>query len=896
MADKKKNAKTAEASVKNTADKKVNSLTKKNTENKKKEKSISKSVVKKTIDVAKKTPAIANSESTKKNNAKIKNQPKDRDTAEVTANSAKQNNNKTKSTLNKTKSKPKENSTLGSDLSKIKNEQTVSNNNIKKVQVTNQKTSNPKNQNKKSESNQKNTNTQLKNDKSNSTSINSKNEKSNSLDKGISNPAIRQANTNNQKKFNKNPRNNNYRNYPEKRKTLTFSFQLLAAKNANQVSLNKVKQVFDDINENQKKTEPPIYINHNIITRYNFVDLNNFSIAIGKSVLPNPAYADVSTAPYVFMNRFKFQKFESSENIPKSEELLTNNLILENDLFKINYYSKNSPTASKNTNKKSNKEPQKPKTKKLNKFEEEAKALKNEVFILPDINYIKYTFPELEEEKEKRAQEKNQHSEVRFTKINPDKKIIFTENLNPFLREMYDEILYTLEEDFSIAPGSKILLAVSGGVDSIAMLDIFAQLSQELKLTLSVAHFNHKLRGSASDKDEEMVKKICDEYGIKCYLGSENILKFAGENSISIEQAARINRYKMFERLSGNLKLDYVATAHTSDDSVETFFLNLMRGTGLTGLSGIPRKRIFFKSTYLIRPLLKINKEKLINYAQIRALTWNEDKTNLLTNYTRNKIRLELLPKIKNEYSPAIFSLIERTSKLIKGADEFISNYVSNAVNSIIYDRRKDRFTIPIAQLQTYTDYIQTEIIQEAFATVFSSLPLNTKTIDRIFDIIEAPVGSVCNINKNYYVLKDRNKLIFAMRNGTNSINQLIGKNSETNLASGTIKITEIPRNKVEFTRDPNIEFVDADLLPTYLLARNWQTGDVFKPIGMDGSMKISDFLTNQKVSQIDKQSILVLSTKSEIIWIVGRRLSNDFKVTPSTNKVLKFEFIPFTK
>lgn len=683
----------------------------------------------------------------------------------------------------------------------------------------------------------------------------------------------------------------------DKKKAIYFSFINLAPKSANQVSLNKVKQVFGETEDSSAievaKKENPDFLPRNFYGRYNFIDMRTKSLMYQKRVIVNPVF---TYAPEVSINKYKEQ--EGDKPAPVQEEVKYE-ITLDNPLLKVEFYSKNKKfvfpsDALAEAPTEAPKDAKAKKSKKKNKYEEEALALKNEAIVLPPEDYIKYTFPELEEEREKNKEKA--HREVRFTHINPEHKLIFSENMNADIRTTLDKVMQAMDEEFSSPEGARILLAVSGGVDSIALLDIFAQIAEIKKYNISVAHFNHNLRGASSDRDEAAVKQICDKYGIKCYVGSENIMKYAAENSVSIEQAARINRYKMFERLAGNLKLDFVATAHTADDSVETFFLNLFRGSGLTGLSGIPHKRLLVKTTYMIRPLIDLSKEDLIHYAKLRQLPWNEDESNSLTHYTRNKIRLELLPQIMNEYSPAIFDVINRTARLIRGADEFISDYVQNAVESLIRDRRKDRFYISIPQLQTYSEYIQGELIQGLLSFVFKTLPFGVKTIDRIMSLCESPVGSTFNVNKQIYVIKDRNKLIFALRNGADTVNMNIDKISETELPLGKLVISKIQRNKVEYTRDPNIEFVDADLLPLSLNVRNWQPGDVFKPLGMDGTMKVSDFLTNQKVSIIDKQAVVVLSTKSEIIWVVGRRLSNDYKVNPLTRNVLKLEFIPSKK
>ncbi len=527
----------------------------------------------------------------------------------------------------------------------------------------------------------------------------------------------------------------------------------------------------------------------------------------------------------------------------------------------------------------------------VNKYAAEALASKDEIIELPPEDYIKMTFPDKSEYKHE-AEDTAPIRGTGFTEINPNRRINYLSKASPLVQKMISSVKHNLVEEFYSFSNARYLLAVSGGVDSIVMLDIMAQLAEELKMTIAVAHFNHNLRGLSSNNDEELVRKVCLSYGIRFYTSSENIIKYASDNSISIEQAARHRRYKMFERLSGNLKIDFVSTAHTADDSVETFFLNLLRGTGLTGLSGIPRKRHLVKNTYIIRPIMDFKKSEIYQYAKERNLQWREDETNTLTNYTRNKIRLDLLPKIQQDFSPAIFDLINRTSRLIRGADQFINEFVEGAAETMIKDRRKDRFYINIAQLDTYSEFIQGEVIRACLSNVFKLLPPNIKVIDRVLSLVNSPSGAIADINKQIYALKDRGVIIFAQRTAIDSVNMLIDRTCEINLEFATLKLTAIDRKSVEFTKDPFVEFLDADLLPAKLQLRNWEQGDEFKPLGMDGTMKISDFLINQKIPSVEKRGVLVLSTKSEIIWVVGKRLCNTFKVTGNTQKVIKAELI----
>jgi tRNA(Ile)-lysidine synthase len=495
----------------------------------------------------------------------------------------------------------------------------------------------------------------------------------------------------------------------------------------------------------------------------------------------------------------------------------------------------------------------------------------------------------------KRKQVKNKSSKEDFiAKGNINKALIIKENDKnyDFYNQLFIKIETFLDKEIYFNQSAKVLLAVSGGVDSISLLDIFANLTSRFPLLqIAIAHFNHNLRAKESDDDEKLVRDMAIKYNISYYTSSGQVRQYSELKGVSIEQAARYLRYKFFERIVNKINADYVATAHTADDNAETFFINLFRGSGITGLSGIPIRRNIVKRASIIRPLIKIRKSELIEYAKLRKLEWREDESNKLMNYTRNKVRLDLLPKLEEEYSQSIVEIINRTQNLLQGADNVIAKYVQKAIQTLIINKSNGRFGIKLNIFKTYDEFLQGEILQKAIINNFSLQNLSLNTIDRIKDLQDKPVGSICELNKNYFVLRDRNQLLFIRKEPHEVFNIEIEKEGEFKAGFHTLKLMSITKRQVKFTEDPNIEYVDADLIPTRLFFRSWEQGDSFNPLGMSGTMLISDFLTNQKISLADKKNILILSSKSEIIWICGMRLSDKFKVTESTKKYLKLEY-----
>ncbi len=501
-------------------------------------------------------------------------------------------------------------------------------------------------------------------------------------------------------------------------------------------------------------------------------------------------------------------------------------------------------------------------------------------------------------QRDDRANEKaNSRRIERFAPANiaPAKLITDIQRKDEFIREFLTSTNEKLVNDLFVTSDAHLLVGVSGGVDSIALLDAMAQISQKVGFTITVAHFNHMLRAGDSDEDEKFVMQVAKEYNLQVYTGSGDVKDYAEKNSISIEQSARSLRYAFFHRIAKHVKANYIATAHTADDSAETFFINLLRGSGLTGLRGIPAIRPMNKGVVIIRPFIDKKKKTLVEYAHRRNLEWREDESNNLLQFTRNKVRNELIPYLEDKYSPAIVELINRTSRLIDGADRFISDYVDKVAQSVITDRRKDRFSVKTALFQTFDDFIQGEIIQLLISTFFKAHTLPMAIIDRIIKLFEANTGAVCEINKLLYAVKDRETVIFARRRQASDELVQISKEGEFDFFGNKFILKEVEKQDVRLGEDPFVEYLDYDLVPAIMYVRPWQEGDSFRPLGMaHGSQKVSDLLTNEKLSVIEKNDILLLTSKTEVIWVCGMRISESFKLrSGSTTRYLRVEYRP---
>lgn len=491
---------------------------------------------------------------------------------------------------------------------------------------------------------------------------------------------------------------------------------------------------------------------------------------------------------------------------------------------------------------------------------------------------------------------KKKKKEIKFSSFEQINKKCFVKKDctgNDKINLLLSRIEKYIFNELYLNPDSIFLLAVSGGVDSIVMMDIFVQLTSKYPLMkLSVAHFNHKLRKDTAQRDQKFVEDVCRKYNIPFFTGEEDVKKYSELKGIGIEFAARILRYRFLERIAQKVESQYLATAHTADDSAETFFINLFRGAGLTGLSGIVSKRNISRKLAIVRPLINIRKDELVNYAKLRGLSWKEDETNQLMNYTRNKIRLDIIPKIEEHFSPSVINTINRAQKLLQGADNIVSKQVQKIIPGLIKDKSNGRFSIKLSVISLLDTFLQGEIIQKVLSNNFNLQNVPMMTIDRIIDLQNKAIGSVCEINKNFFVLRDRDTLIFSKTESKNEIFLPIAKEGIFTVDNKKIILRKVNKRQIKFTENTNIEYLDWDLIPSVLYIRSWKQGDTFSPLGMKGSMKVSDFLTNNKIPLIDKGGILLLATKSEVIWICGLRISDKYKITDKTSKYLKVEYV----
>ena len=421
---------------------------------------------------------------------------------------------------------------------------------------------------------------------------------------------------------------------------------------------------------------------------------------------------------------------------------------------------------------------------------------------------------------------------------------------------------------------NRILLAVSGGVDSMVMLSLFVRGGYEV----GVAHCNFQLRGAEADEDDLLVEREATRYGIPYYGVRFDTMAEVAATGESVEMAARRLRYEWFDKLCEERRYDRVAIAHHADDSVETFFINLIRGTGLRGLTGIG-----VVNGRLIRPLLFSQRKEIIDYALTNKIPYREDSTNASTKYLRNKFRLGIVPRIK-EISPKFTDTMAANVERLTSAQNFIDRSME-VIRRQALIRDETRTVVDLSRIDPSlpADFVIFELLR--------GFGFNGEVINSLYRAFCEGHGSGKRFfSKDSVAYIDRGRiLITPIPDDEGCTTEVTPETTHTYCGGALLTFERLEADDVESLRQPeNVALLDADKLTSPLTVRRWNEGDAFVPFGMDSRKKISDFLINNKVSLPDKRRQFVVTSGNDIVWVVGRRIDDRYKVAPATENVLR--------
>lgn len=440
-----------------------------------------------------------------------------------------------------------------------------------------------------------------------------------------------------------------------------------------------------------------------------------------------------------------------------------------------------------------------------------------------------------------------------------------------FLLEEFENYI---NENELFTHDDKVLLTVSGGVDSMVMMSLTAAAGYRF----GVAHCNFQLRGAESDEDEKLVESEARRYGVEFFnkrFDTTGEMERTGE---SMEMAARRLRYEWFKALCVEHGYTVIAIAHHSNDSIETFFINMMRGTGLRGLTGITTQ-----VGHVVRPMMFATRKDIHDYAVAHHIPFREDSSNRSTKYLRNKVRLGVVPMFK-EINPRFTTIMRRNIARLSQAQEFITSAI-NIVKSEVLEQSGDIYTFVVGRIRPTLprNYVIYEILNSEFG-------FKGDVVDGLCHALDNDATGRRFYSREWVAVVDRGNVVVSRIMAEDNCATQVERGTLRSYAGGSVLYYEYCN--IDFIdnldQGDNVALIDADKLRYPLTVRRWQDGDWFIPFGMSGRKKLSDFLIDKKVSLSEKSRQFVLLSGDDIVWVIGRRIDDRYAITRKTENVLR--------
>jgi tRNA(Ile)-lysidine synthase len=473
------------------------------------------------------------------------------------------------------------------------------------------------------------------------------------------------------------------------------------------------------------------------------------------------------------------------------------------------------------------------------------------------------------------------------------------------------KILHTVRETISVhrmfSRGDSVLVAVSGGPDSVALAHVLLTLAVEYSLRPAIAHLNHCLRGQDSDRDAEFVIALARQLGVPVYAERKDVLAFQRNRRLTLEEAGRRSRYDFFDAVSAKYGFNKIALGHHSDDNAELVLINLLRGSGPLGLSGIAPVR----EGKIVRPLIHLRRSEIINYLAEKNLPYVTDASNTDPAFIRNKIRHYLIPELKTAYNPRIIETLNRLGEIIRAENQWLDDALEPVLKQCVSFRTDQKISLALPDFNQLPKAVKRRVIRKAILCVKKDLRRITLLhVDAILRLIEkGRVTGRLNLPDGVLVERKTVELTIVKRNKVGKrqnyrMLQTIKTDYQYTISAGGtlfIKEADVSITLCEIDVDDlpdfkktgaHIAFFDLDRLLFPLLVRNLRPGDRFSPLGVNGTQKVKKYFINHKIPGAQRRKCPLLLSGGNIIWIAGHRIDNAVKVSPQTRRVLKAELL----
>jgi len=462
-----------------------------------------------------------------------------------------------------------------------------------------------------------------------------------------------------------------------------------------------------------------------------------------------------------------------------------------------------------------------------------------------------------------------------------------------------DRLLETIKVHKLIEKKEGVVVGVSGGPDSICLLHLLCRLREKLELDVFAVHLDHQFRGIEAKKDAEYVAEICEKLGVKSYTFSYDVSKYSKEKGITFEEAGRELRYKLFYKVAGETGASKIAIAQNRNDQAETVLMRLMRGSGLEGLTAIDYKR----DGKIIRPLLDITRKEIEEYCEENNLKTRIDKTNLQTIYTRNKIRLELIPYIEKNFNSRVIDALWRSANLLRDDSDYLAKAAVEKLNDITLSNNSNNYSLDLKNFGMLHISMKKRVLRRVIDEVKGNLKdISLKHIESIIKLsnrnnvgskIDLPGHIIVELGYNSIDVKTAEIVKGKIKNRDFEYKLYIGEITPLEALNASMKVEIVSlSDRHNGIRDKNTIFLDYSKVKGGLFIRNRKNGDKFHPLGMKGTKKIKDYFIDQKIPKEIRNEIPILCDEEGIIWIVGYRMSENYKIDIKPDKVIKITYM----
>jgi len=455
------------------------------------------------------------------------------------------------------------------------------------------------------------------------------------------------------------------------------------------------------------------------------------------------------------------------------------------------------------------------------------------------------------------------------------------------MRDLPQVVEETIKKYNMLDYGDGVVVGLSGGPDSMCLLHVLMELRETWGLKIFAAHLNHQFRGKEADEDALYVREKCEEWGIDVFVQVFDVPAYAKKKGLSSEEAGREIRYKLFYEVAKKVGANKIAIAHNMNDNAETVLMNLFRGSGIEGLKGIEAKR-----GEIIRPLINVRRDEIEAYCSEKGLNPRIDKTNLQPIYGRNKVRLELIPYIEKNFNSNIMSTLQRFSDIIAIENDFLNEEAEKKLLDVaIVDGNSIKYNIN--KMHDIHPALLRRVIRIGIEKLTGSLRgIEYKNIESVVDLLNKGTGAAVILPQNIKAYISYNNLVLSINTKPENYKYYLElEYDKDNIAQSfdlTVRLRTIEASKIaDIEKDKYKVYIDKGKVKDKLVLRNRSDGDVFSPIGLKGSKKLKEYFIDEKIPREERDKILLIADGKEIVWILGRRLSEKYKITKETKEAI---------